>query len=69
MKLENHKITAYIPKDLLDDARDVTGKGITDTLKYRLKKILQTQTYKKLMNLQGVYQPSIDLKELRRDRE
>ena len=69
MRTENQKITAYIPKRLLSDARDITGKGITDTLKDGLKKVLQTQAYKKLMELEGVYQSTIDLKGLREDRK
>ena len=68
MKAETHKVTAFIPKTLLHDAREVTGKGITETLKYALEKVLREQNCKKLKTLYGSYKSSIDLKELREDR-
>ena len=68
MKIENQKITAYIPKELLGSAQNITGRGITETLKFGLEKVLQTQNYQKLGKLYGKYKANINLKELREDR-
>ena len=68
MKIENQKITAYIPRDLLCEAQNVTKAGITETLKFGLEKVLQTKNYEKLGGLYGKYNSSLDLLKLREDR-
>ena len=68
MKTETQKITAYIPKDLLHEAQEMTGKGITETLRVGLEKVLQMQNYNKLSKLRGKYKPNINISELREDR-
>jgi hypothetical protein len=35
--MENQKITAHLPKDLLRSAQRATGKGITETLREGLE--------------------------------
>lgn len=65
---ETQKITAHIPKKLLKNAQEVTGKGITDTIKEGLEKLALARVYEKLLSLRGKYKFSIDLKELREDR-
>ncbi len=68
MKITNQKITAYLPKELLDNAQNMTGKGITETLRIGLEKVLQTSNYQKLLVLYGKYKSNINLQELRKDR-
>ena len=68
MKTETQKITAYIPKDLLHEAQEMTGKGITETLRVGLEKVLQMQNYNKLSKLRGKYKSNINISELREDR-
>ena len=68
MKVELQKVTAYIPKALLHNAQEVTGVGITETLRYGLNKVLKEKTYSQLSNLYGKYKSSINIKELREDR-
>lgn len=68
MKMEMQKITAYIPKEMLDDARGVTGMGITETLRYGLGKVLMEKNYRELGKMHGKYRSSVNLKELREDR-
>ena len=67
MKIANQKITAYIPKELLDTAQSITGRRITETLRLGLEKVLQTRSYKKLDRLYGKYSSNIDLDKLRED--
>ena len=52
----------------LHNAQEVTGVGITETLRYGLNKVLKEKTYRQLSNLYGKYRPSINIKELREDR-
>jgi len=68
MKIENQKVTAYIPKELLCKAQDITKCGITETLKLGLEKVLQTKNYQKLGELYGKYSSKLDLAKLREDR-
>jgi hypothetical protein len=68
MKIENQKITAYIPRDLLCEAQNVTKAGITETLKFGLEKVLQTKNYESLGKLCGKYNSNLDLSKIRDDR-
>lgn len=68
MKEELQKITAYVPRDLLHTAQEITGLGITETLRYGLGKVLREENYRKLGRLYGKYKSDMDLKELREDR-
>jgi hypothetical protein len=59
------RVTANIPGDLLEDAMEVTGKGITDTLVTGLHLIRRTRAYGKAMALRGKVKLEIDLDESR----
>ena len=63
------KVTAHIPVKLLHDAQAVTGKGITETLREGLEKLAVSKVYAKLLKLRGQYHFSLDLNELREDRD
>ena len=68
MKTENQKVTAYIPRELLYKAQDITKSGITETLKLGLEKVLHTRNYQELRELYGKYNSNLDLDKLREDR-
>jgi hypothetical protein len=59
------RVTANLPGDLLDDAMDVTGKGITETLVTGLHLVRRTRAYRKAMALRGKVHLKIDLNESR----
>jgi hypothetical protein len=67
MKIENQKVTAYIPKALLCKAQNITKTGITETLKLGLEKVLHARNYQKLGELYGKYNSKLDLAKLRED--
>jgi len=63
-----HKVTAHLPTDLLRRAQEVTGKGVTETLKRRLEELTTADAYRRLRALRGKVRLSVDLEELRRDK-
>ncbi len=71
--LNNHsptqKITAHLPANLLHEAQQVTGKGITETLKIALEHLARARAYEELRKMRGKVNLAIDVDELRRDRD
>lgn len=65
---QTQKVTAHIPVHLLHEAQEVTGKGITETLKIALTQLAHAGAYEALCKMRGKVKFSIDLKELRKDR-
>jgi hypothetical protein len=59
------RITANLPASLLEDAMNLTGKGITETLIEGLQLVRRRQAYQKAMALKGKLRLDIDLEELR----
>ena len=59
------RITANLPENLLADAMQVTGKGITDTLIEGLQRLRRLRAYEKAMSLRGKIRLKIDLQESR----
>jgi hypothetical protein len=59
------RVTANLPGDLLDDAMEVTGKGITETLVTGLDLVRRTRAYRAAMALRGKIKLKIDLDESR----
>ena len=55
------RITANLPAELLDEAMETTGKGITDTLTEGLELVRRTRAYRKAMELKGRLELEIDL--------
>ena len=55
------RITANLPEQLLEDAMEVTGKGITETLVEGLRLVRRARAYEKAMALRGRVNLSIDL--------
>jgi len=64
---DTRKITAHLPKDLLQRAQRATGKGITDTLREGLELLSAREAGRRLRALRGKVKFSVDLVELRRD--
>ena len=66
---DTQKVTAHIPSDLLRRAQSVTGKGITETIRIGLDMVASAKAAEELRRLRGKVRLSIDLAELRRDRQ
>ena len=65
--MENQKITAHLPKDLIRRARRATGKGITETLREGLELLSAREAGRRLRALRGKVKFSVYLVALRRD--
>jgi hypothetical protein len=66
--IQTKRITANLPEDLLEDAIQVTGKGITDTLIEGLRMVRRARAYEKALALRGKIDLKIDLEESRERR-
>lgn len=55
------RITANLPHDLLEEAMQVTRKGITDTLIEALQQVRRRRAYQKAMALRGKLHLAINL--------
>ena len=62
------RITANLPEDLLEEAMEATGAGITETLTEGLELVRRTRAYRKAMRLKGSLTLDVDLKESRERR-
>jgi hypothetical protein len=69
MKMQTQKITVHVPCDLLRDAQEQTGEGITETIKEGLLLLQRSLVYKKILEMRGTVKMSIDLKDLREDKD
>lgn len=61
------KTTVLLPLKLLRDAQDVSGLGITQTLRLALELLAAKKAYEKMLELKGGYKSSLNLRELRED--
>jgi len=66
---EMRKITVEVPADVLRSAQDFTGEGVTETVRVALKKLASMRAQREFLKLRGTYHFSIDLDELRKDRD
>jgi hypothetical protein len=62
------RITANLPRDLLEDAIRASGKGITETLVDGLEMVRRSAAYEKAIALKGKVRLDIDL-EVSRERD
>ncbi len=69
MHQETQKITACIPKALLQEAQGFTGLGITETIKEGLAQLITAKAYDEIRQFRGKVTVSLDLNELRKDRD
>ena len=63
------KITVQVPERDLEMAQAYTGEGITETVRAGLKKLASIKAQQELLKLRGTFKFTIDLDELREDRE
>ena len=63
------KITVQVPERDLEMAQAYTGEGITETVRAGLKKLASIKAQQELLKLRGTFKFTIDLEELREDRE
>lgn len=63
------KVTAHLPVKLLQEAQEVTGKGLTETLKIALIQLSQAHAYEQLRQMRGKIDFSLDVNELRKDNQ
>jgi hypothetical protein len=67
--MENaRKITVEIPGALLEKAQNVTGSGITQTIRTGLQLLAASQAYDRLLQLRGKVRFGRTFKELKEDR-
>ncbi|MCY3744916.1 MAG: hypothetical protein F4Y20_01190 [Acidobacteria bacterium] len=69
MKNTTTKITVHIPTALLQQARSITGGGVTSTVRHGLRQIAAVHAQKELRKLRGQVPISLDLEKLREDRD
>jgi hypothetical protein len=62
------RVTANLPGDLLQDAMEVTGQGITPTLVTGLRLVRNRRAYEKAMALRGRIHLDVDLVQSRERR-
>jgi hypothetical protein len=58
---KTRRVTANLPGALLEDAMNVTGKGVTDTLVIGLQLVRRSRAFDKAMALRGKVQLAIDV--------
>jgi hypothetical protein len=66
---ELRKITVQVSESDLESAQAYTGEGVTETVRAGLKRLAAMQAQRELLKLRGTFKFSINLEELREDRE
>jgi hypothetical protein len=66
---EHRKITVQVSRHDLDMAQELTGEGVTETVRAGLKKLASIRAQQRLMKLRGKVKFAMSLDELRYDRE
>ncbi len=66
--MTSRRITANLPVDLLEDAMQVTGKGITETLVEGLQRVRRSRAFRRAMALKGKIRLDVDLEASRERR-
>jgi hypothetical protein len=63
------KITIEVPERDLALAQELTGAGVTETVRAGLRKLLSDKAQREFRKLRGTYKFALDLDELREDRK
>ncbi|HEY5080979.1 MAG TPA: hypothetical protein VII91_03495 [Bauldia sp.] len=58
-----------MPAHDLEMAQELTGGGVSETVRAALKHLVQTRAQQEFRKLRGTFKFTIDLDELREDRE
>ena len=69
MKETTTKTTVHIPTALPQQARSITGEGVTSTVRRGLRQIASVHAQEELRALRGQVSISLDLEKLREDRD
>ena len=69
LKEEMQKITVMLPKSLVDNATLSTGLGITPVIRKGLETVIASQSLKRLRSRRGKVRFTINVDELRKDRD
>lgn len=63
------KITVQVPERDLEMAQELTGQGVTETVRTGLKRLAAMRAQQRLLQLRGKVKFSMTLDDLRYDRE
>lgn len=63
------KITVEVPAHDLEMAQELTGGGVSETVRAALKKLASIQAQRRLLKLRGRVKFDLTLEEMRYDRE
>lgn len=66
---ELRKITVQVPERDLEMAQELTGQGVTETVRTALKKLAAAKAQQEFRKLRGTFKFTINLDELREDRK
>jgi hypothetical protein len=69
LKEEMQKVTVMLPKSLVDSATQSTGLGITPVIRQGLENVIAAQSLKRLRSRRGKVRFTINVNELRKDRD
>jgi len=62
------KITVQVPEQDLEMAQELTGQGVTETVRAGLKKLAEVRAQQEFRKLRGTFKFTISLDKLREDR-
>jgi len=65
----DRKVTVHVSGELLEQAQEATGQGITATIRRGLELVAASRAYDEVRKLRGKVRFSLDLDDLRRERE
>ena len=63
------KITVQVPEQDLEMAQELTGQGVTETVRAGLKRLASIRAQQRVLELRGKVKFSMTLDEMRYDRE
>jgi metal-responsive CopG/Arc/MetJ family transcriptional regulator len=66
---ELRKITVEVPDELIEQAQDYSGEGVTETVRQALRRYVSFNAQQKARELRGKVKFSLTLEEMRYDRE
>ncbi len=69
MNNQLRKITVEVPTNDLKMAQELTGEGVTETVRAALKKLANIHAQNELRKLRGKVKFSLSVEEMRYDRE
>lgn len=68
MREEMQKVTVLLPKSLVKRALEASGEGLTPTIRMGLETVARRSAYERLRQMRGKVKLSINVDELREDR-